>query len=152
MQLTGTNGQRFELELAGYQFPELATAEYDSNWLIVRVDVDHPRGRWSASNACLLTYEVAELASWLESVARGRPTHDEVSFLEPNLLLRLVETGLGTVLRIYFELELRPPWAASELAGEEDLYVEFSLAPHDLLEAAADLRAQLVRYPQRTER
>jgi hypothetical protein len=52
---------------------------------------------------------------------------------------------------VYFELESRPPWAPSTVAGEEDVWVEFALPEVDLAEAASALRTQLMRHPQRTE-
>ena len=61
MRLVGRDGV-LELTLVGYQFPHLATVPWDSNWLNVRVRVQHPQGNWTAQDPCLLTYDVAGLA------------------------------------------------------------------------------------------
>lgn len=152
MQLVGPSGS-LELTFLGYQFPHLATEEYDSNWLNIRVRVQHPRGRWSAQDACLLTYEAAALAHWLDAVALGREQEAEHGFLEPNLLFQVRTQDPGTrVLRVYFELELRPKWAPYDGAPEEDLFLDFPVEPAQLSAAAGSLRAQLTRYPQRAER
>jgi len=89
MKLCAADGTAFELTILGYQFPELASEQYDSNWLVIRIHVDHPSGSWEARDPCLLSYEVAELADWLEAVAQGEPARREMSFMEPNLEFRL---------------------------------------------------------------
>lgn len=149
MKLAGTDGQSFELEVAGYQFPEESLHKYDSNWLLIRVNVEHPRGRWSAQDPSLLTSEVAELADWLEALASGASEENDMTFTEPNLSFRLVESAAGPALRVYFELEIRPSWAASRGAGMKDLWVELPLSELDLRDAAASLRSGLERFPHR---
>jgi hypothetical protein len=152
MQLVGSDGS-VELTLVGYQFPHLATAPWDSNWLIVRVRVQHPRGNWSAQDPCLLTYDVAGLADWLEAVAVGREDDAELGFMEPNLLFRTGTDSHGSrFVRVCFDLELRPDWARSDEAETEDLFLDFPADPTQLTAAARSLREQLARYPQRTER
>ena len=149
MKLVGSDGQSMELTIQGYQFPEHATAKYDSNWLIVAVEVSNPRGAWRASDPCLLTYEVARLAEWLEAVAEGGEPSPQVGFIEPNLEFHVVQRKGGRVLRVLFGLELRPTWAQSDLEWAEEVSVEFPIGDLDLQEAAQDLRQQLRRYPQR---
>ena len=46
------------MSLVGYQFPDLEDDEYDSNWLNVKIEVSNERGKWSAIDPALLTYEV----------------------------------------------------------------------------------------------
>ena len=149
MRLSGSDGQSLTLSIVGYQFPELTVAPYDSNWLRVEIDVSHPRGHWSASDPSLLTHEAARLADWLESVGAGAAEDAEESFIEPNLLFRVVEAPSGSVLRVFFGLELRPHWAESDVANSGDVFVEFPLRDLDLQQAARELREQLRRHPQR---
>jgi hypothetical protein len=152
MRLVGSEGS-LELTLVGYQYPQLATAPYDSNWLNVEVRVQHPRGSWTAQDPCLLTYDVAGLADWLEAVAVGRETDAEHGFMEPDLLFRAGTDSSGTrFVRVYFELELRPAWAPFDGAPMEDLFLDVPAEPAQLSAAARSLRDQLARYPQRAER
>ena len=152
MRLVGHDGI-IELSLVGYQFPHLATVPWDSNWLNVRVRVRHPRGDWTAQDPCLLTYDVAGLADWLDAVAAGREEDTEHGFMEPNLYFRSVTDPDGNrFVRVYFELELRPTWAPFDGAPMEDLYLDFPAEPSQLTKAAQSLREQLAHYPQRTER
>ena len=48
--------KRFELRIVGYQFPANATAEYDSDWLVVEVRIGHPRGDWRFSRTARASY------------------------------------------------------------------------------------------------
>jgi hypothetical protein len=147
MRLAGRDA-RFELRIAGYQFPGDATSDYDSNWLVVEGSVRHLRGKWRFRDPCLLTYEVARLAGWLEAVAAGTEPEPWCGFIEPNLSFEVAGAGLGRMLRVSFALEARPRWAGAD----EDVSVEFPLSTLDLGPAVASLRAQLREYPQRAER
>jgi sigma54-dependent transcription regulator len=135
----------------GYQYPSLSQAEYDSNWLRVRVDVQHARGRWSAQAPCLLTSEVTELANWRERVAAGADQAAEHEFIEPNLKFELRHVAeAARAIRVYFEMEVRPPWASAVGAPEADLFLDIPVDASQLASAAESLRTQLARFPQRT--
>ena len=153
MHLTDSSDSSFELKIAAYQYPNIHNDYYDSNWLMIQVDVKHPQGSWRASDPCLLTFEVEQLAQWLEEVKSNSNKISHCSFIEPCLEFRIVENNKGTnVLRVYFELKTRPPWAYARAAGQEDLWVEFALGEIDLFKAIQELRAQLQQYPQRVGR
>jgi hypothetical protein len=152
MKFCGVDGQSVELRVVGYQFPDLAEIEFDSNWLRIEGKVSHPRGQWSFEDPCLLTYEVSRLADWLDALAQGNSISDEIGFVEPNLSFRIVRSATATVLRVYFELEARPGWVATPTAGLEDLRVEFPLQELDLRQAACSLREELANYPQQMRR
>jgi hypothetical protein len=139
---------RFELRIVGYQFPGNATAEYDSNWLVIEGAVRHPRGDWRFRDPSLLTYEVARLADWLEAVAVGTQPRPWCGFIEPNLSFDVAGEGAVRVLRVSFGCEATPPWSASD----EEAAVEFPVAGLDLMSAAESLREQLREFPQRAER
>jgi len=172
MHLTSPEGSGFELAIVGYQFPEIEQSPYDSNWLLVSIRVKHPRGSWETTGPFLRTTDVAQLATWFDAVAleapminretwieSGRPQlagfpnlrlFDSMEFLEPNLRFTLVERNPeSAVVRVYFELEARPGWAASSAVGREDLYVDLRLSPSDLKSAAGSLRAYLTVFPDR---
>jgi len=140
----------FGLEIVGYQFPQMETEKYDSNWLMIRINVSHPKGDWSATDPSLLTYEVARFAKWLEAIHNGESVQPVIGFIEPNLEFHLVITDGGEkALRVCFQLESRPPWAEGGAVGECDLWVEFPLAEIDLAAASRQLREQLQQFPQR---
>ncbi len=85
MKLSTARGLALELQIVGYQFPEINNAPWDSDWLLIRIEVSHPMGNWSTTDPCLLTFEAVDLANWLENVASGGPDLEDESFTEPNL-------------------------------------------------------------------
>src|SRR6266536_3133930 len=125
MKLSSPNSTSFTLTIVGYQFPALATTPYDSNWLDIHVDVTTDQGTWSATDPCLLTYEVQQLADWLDAIGERRNDSSICSFTEPCLVFQLLaENHAQPTLRILFELELRPPWAPLKTASAEDVWID----------------------------
>ncbi len=151
MRLIHPNGCHFGLEIVGYQFPELANTDYDSNWLEIAIDVAHTRGRWNAVDPALLTYEVESLAEWLSDIAAGRRDNRSQWFLEPCLSFQVPDDpGRDEELVVEFSHEFQPPWASGDL--DEPHTLAFPLQELDLSAASMSLREQLAVYPQRTER
>lgn len=151
MKLTGPDGQMFELRIVGYQYPHLETELYDSNWLQIEGKVTHPKGSWPFTDPCLLTYEVGELANWLDALAENRPSARNLGFTEPNLSFEFRETPFPKTLRIYLDMEAWPRWARGKAVESEDIWVEFPVSEEILRQAADSLRRQLEKYPQRAE-
>lgn len=147
MRLATKTNVAVELCMVGYQFPDNNSAEYDSNWLVIKGRVQHPRGNWTFRDPCLLTYDAVRLADWLESVASNCEASPEVGFLEPNLSFKVVAAELGRVLQVIFSAESRPPWASHG----ESVVIEFPLAELSLAEAIGEWRDQLRQFPQRAE-
>ncbi|CAN5877238.1 hypothetical protein BH24DEI2_BH24DEI2_01590 [soil metagenome] len=148
MKLSEGDNTSLELTVAGYEFPNLENEPYDSDWLYITIRVTHPRGSWTSTDPSLLTDEVAPLADWLEAIADVRTVESETGFIEPNLSFVLLEGDVRKV-RVYFELESRPSWAAAAWAGLEDLWLEFAVVPDMLRDAAASLRSQSAKFPSR---
>jgi hypothetical protein len=151
MILRSADGSEFELRIAGYEFPEDGLGADDDDWLQVRVRVTTPCGSWEATDPSLETWDVAALADWLEDLAQGRLVRwKRLEFTEPNLSFGVLHNAHGRVLlRAYFELELRPPWAERDYVGEPDLWVDLDVIPEDLATAAESLRHELNRFPVR---
>ncbi len=153
MQLYDANGVAFKLSIVGYEFPQLADAPYDSNWLIIHVDVTTPERSWRATDPCLLTYEVAQLADWLEQVATSAPAQRSCRFIEPCLQFELHDHEQGErTLRIRFDLEMRPDWPMERIEQRDDIWIDVRVDSRSLLASAQALREQLRRYPQRADR
>jgi hypothetical protein len=152
MKIIGSNGSSLTITILGYEFPDLHDAPYDSNFLRIQVDVIAPQGSWTATDHCLLTYEVSEIAAWFDEIAAGNKVRAQLGFIEPMLELRLIKEPEKDLLRIYFEGFLRPSWAGSRSIGQMDLWVEFDLKEIDLPAIAQKLRLELQSYPQRAEK
>jgi hypothetical protein len=154
MKLTAPDAS-FYLTILGYQYPDAAGEPYDANWLSIHVEASGPEGAWTGTDPCLLTYETARLADWLEAVASGEKADPAISFLEPVLLFRLVNTEQGKTLRVHFGNLINPSWrqlnGANHPRSSPDLWLDFPLVETDLASAASNLRQQLRRYPDRAE-
>lgn len=139
---------RLELEIAGYQFPENDDGDYDSNWLMVRLEVDSRVGSWTVTQPCLLTRELVELVEATGKAAEGLMDEPvELRFIEPNLAFFLdpVEDG-NTEIMVEFDAECLPPgWPEDRqcrLAGR--------FSRQALEDIRAGLEMDLKRYPMRT--
>jgi hypothetical protein len=139
---------RLELKIVAYQFPGQNRDEYDNNWLLVLISVDHPKGSWTSIDACLLTWEAERLAKWLRLLAEGSNVENEKDFIEPNLRFEILNAP-NRKLRVYFELECRPTWAPADGAGMDDLWIDFDPKQMDLRAAADSLDEDLKKFPQR---
>lgn len=151
MILRDRDFSEFELRIAGYQFPELEGDEWDSNWLIVEVRVAPVDERpWKSTDPSLLTWEVERLSGWLEVLASGQAVEESADFVEPNLRFELVERVEDIfTIRVYFELESRPPWFFAHEARMDDLWIDLHMDHEDLRTAAEDLRRDLAKFPPR---
>ena len=121
MRLAGESGDRLEVELIGYQFGTATpTDAWDANWLQVRIEAEVAGRRWEATDPCLLTDKVARLSGWLAALAEGVEVAP-IDFIEPNLSFEVAgRSGEQVHVRAWFELELRPAWAAKGFVGERD--------------------------------
>jgi hypothetical protein len=71
--------------------------------------------------------------------------------MEPNLRFeRLRADGDRIWIRVWFEGEARPEWAPYETWGEEDLWLDLSVARADVAAAAEALAEELNRVEARS--
>ncbi len=134
------------LSVLRYQFPHITTGEYDANWLIIRGHVSLDDRSWSFSDPSLTTFEVRQLADWLDGLARGDEVEPHCDFIEPNLQF---ERTSDRAIRVSFALESAPPWSKPGDPWKEHGF-EVLIDKH-LETAAGQLRAQLRVFPERGE-
>lgn len=147
-------GTSFYLTILGYQHPDAAGEPYDANWLSIHVEAASPQGAWTGTDPCLLTYEAARLADWLEAVGTGKEAARAISFLEPVLLFRLLDAPDGKVLRVHFGNMINPSWRVFDQpapTANPDLWLDFPLEQVDLAAAGRELRQDVRRYPSRAK-
>ena len=164
MRLTSTDGAEIELRPLGYEYPSIGgngPGDWDANWLYIRGDVRLADGRrWHFQDACLTTWEAAELAGWLRSAAAGEvraspfPTDEEqlLVFTEPHLGFSLAAAAEGSrSVRVHFSLEARPRWAPPP--GDDvdlyDLFVTVTTTVPELLRAVEEWDRDRARFPPR---
>jgi len=148
MDLRGRDGSELTLSIVGYLYPDQAVDPWESNQLLVALRVVSAQGTWEVVDPCLTTWETARLASWLTTlVVTGDRRPATVS--APNVTVSARPASGSTVFLVAcFELEQRPPWLAS-VGGDGELCVELEVSTGDVVVAAAALRADLTRFPQR---
>ena len=128
----------------GYEFPEIVNDEWDSNWLMVSGEAVIDGKHWRFRDACLRTFEMRRLATWLDQIATGREEETFCGFIEPNLHFEKVSDRL---MRIDLAFESAPPWAGPD----DDCDAHGFELPIDgaLATAAGELRYILSKYPLR---
>lgn len=139
---------RLDFAIAGYEFPDNHDGDYDSNWLMVRLEVDSRIGSWTVNHPCLLTRELVELVEATGKAAVGlKDGPVELRFIEPNLAFFLRPVEDGTIeIAVEFDVECLPPaWPEGTPCG---LAGRFSRAALD--DIRAGLEMDLKRYPMRT--
>ena len=122
MRFVASDGSFLELSIVGYEFPELERVPYDSNWLFIAGHAASACREWEFREPCLLTYEVAALAEWLEARSKDVSKGSDIQFIEPHLYFRWNHG----VLEVQLDLECLPPWVP-KFRGQE-----FFLRSHPL--------------------
>ncbi|HLF01047.1 MAG TPA: hypothetical protein VI547_03670 [Anaerolineales bacterium] len=151
MKIINSRGDSFALQVVGYQYPQHKEKnKYDPNWLLIQIHATLNGESWTATDPCLLTWEVEYLIKWLARIDKGEPTRRlRCSFIEPYLVLEQRETEAGKALRVYLERQLRPKSAYNHFAGQEDFWIEFPYSEIQFASVVESLQAQLGRFPKR---
>jgi hypothetical protein len=149
MKLTTASGNSFELGIVGYEHPDITEGVWESNWLVMSGAVTLNGLSWRFVDPCVTTFELADLAGWLEKLPH--PTadgaHEHCSFTEPNLEFSYAGAP-ESVLRIRFAHESAPPHLDEE-ARFAGVVMELPLSEVDLRAAAGEIRNALIDFPIR---
>jgi hypothetical protein len=145
MKLNSSNGNSFQLKIVGYEFPDIKDDYYDSNWLMIQIDVTSNENTWRATFPALITFEVEELADWLSSIDSIKDDPGSRGFIEPCLDFQFsTRPDELQFLNVFCMNEMSPngqPGNTSE--------IEFPVSEINLSQAAKDLRLELQKFPQR---
>jgi hypothetical protein len=85
MELSGENGDNFEVSLIRYQFANGSTNERDASWLMVRTRAALAGHEWSSDDPAMLPWEVDYQVNWPESLGNNREVSPLLDLVEPNL-------------------------------------------------------------------
>ena len=164
MRLLSADQSFVDLSIARYQFPDLQAEgerDWDANWLQVTGAIVLPDGQRSTfDEACLTTWEAADLGRWLHDVAAGfvQPSPsgaagpEEIKmFMEPNIAFSLEGRADERVhLRVHFSLECLPPWARGDAEPEVwDYFVVLDVLTAELARQAQAWIEDLSLFPAR---
>jgi hypothetical protein len=148
MKLRTESGEAFELGVVGYEHADITEGLWESNWLVVSGMVRTGEDSWRFVHPSVTTFELAELADWLETVGTAAMQSTTCEFAEPNLRFSF-SASPRPVLRIRFAHESAPPRIKDTDAKVDGVVMEMPLAEVDAPAAAADLRKALADYPIR---
>ncbi|EWH14434.1 hypothetical protein KLA_03682 [Cellulophaga geojensis KL-A] len=146
----GINNQIVELKIANYQFPKITDCEYDSNWLLIYLNVKSDCGNWQTADPSLLVGDVIEIIEWFEKISQNKtPKYECLDFIEPNLAFELIKAGMDfKTVRIKFDLESRPKSADDK----KDYFVDCKMDNSQLQKVIEGLKKELKPYPIRAVR
>lgn len=147
MKLKSESGNAFELVVLRYEHPDITADRWDANWLVISGKVTAGDQSWRFVDACVTTFELAELAEWFQSIGNGRGPQ-EYLFAEPNLAFSYVNAS-EPLLRVRFAHESAPPWLTEADARTRGLAVDFAATETDTASAVAELRNALIEFPIR---
>ena len=139
MKLEAKDGSSFEMTIVDYEFPR-PLWDYEKNWLITKHTITNAEGSWTTTESDIYTWEVKDLAGWLERGKSNEKYGDEFYFGEyfPTWFQYTQDDTGRDVLRVFHN------------PGIEDfLWADFPFEEVDFRAAAAKLREQLEKFPER---
>jgi hypothetical protein len=148
MKLNSASGNAFELVVVGYENPDITEGLWESNWLVVSGTVALGDESWTFVEPCVTTFELGDLADWLEKLADGAVDPPQIAFTEPNLEFSYSHL-VSPVLRVRFAHASAPPRLRYSDEASEGVVLEFPLAELDPRATAADVRDALMDFPVR---
>ncbi|MBI3662351.1 MAG: hypothetical protein HY234_04790 [Acidobacteria bacterium] len=149
MELHGPTSDSFELRIIGYHSAQEVDDVRETNRLRIYTRATLGGQVWTTIHPALLTWEILDLADWLDSISVATPLKPELTFNLPNLWLEVQSWSEERVrFRVYFEREHRPPWLETTgVAGEA--WADLECSPQELNEWSNDLRQQITKFPPR---
>ncbi|WP_431287697.1 WapI family immunity protein [Roseateles chitinivorans] len=139
-----TTENSFSLDVLAYEFP-LASDKYDANWLQVRIRAQTDSSSWTASSACLLTWELVRLRHWFSVLTTG--VGATISFIENELAFRFDrESGKLVVVLDY---ALHPNESSYRYDVDTECLLELDWNELRRQEILTSLDALISRFPER---
>jgi hypothetical protein len=146
--LQDVSGNEFHLVIDSYQHPDVHEDRWDSNWLVVNGTVATAAGqKWKFSAPCVTTFELADLADWLDELSRNGRSPEQFEFAEPDVKFGYVPWPKRTL-----QLTLSGAGAPqSDEGGEagEGVTLEFPLSGAEASALASQIRDALSDFPIR---
>ena len=147
MRITSASGDEFQLLIVRYQYPDVHEDRWDSNWLIVNGSVSAGDEKWRFTDPCVTTFELADLADWLDELATDGSQPSAFEFTEPNLKFTYTPWPQRAV-QLTFAHDSAPS-TRSEVERRNGVTVEFPLSGSQAAALATEIRQALTDYPIR---
>ncbi len=152
MKVTGPEDS-FELTLEGYQFPQaraFGSRDQRANRVNVAIEASIGDIEWKASHPCLTTWQIQEMAEWVEKLVDPNDVHGRLLFPDPELTFHYGGKRSGNiVVQVNYGGDFLPPRRAYYNLEEDHVWSLLVIPPDDVLAWAESLRAELAKYPPR---
>jgi hypothetical protein len=149
MKLTNLDGSFFSLDIVGYQFPDHQDDYWDSNWLMMQIQVQFSEHFWSVKDPCLTTFEIQKLIEWLHQLSNNVTDNDSLGFTEPYVQFEwTIDHNRARSLRVNY----RQPPKRGIHSWEDTISIDFLSSQIPFAEIIEDLQNQLAKFPQRAFR
>lgn len=162
MTLSNLHGDKLQLWISAYQFPDPDGYYLDLNWLSINVIWQRAEAVWQASDPCLTTEELSDLLDWFKL---GEKANESIEFMEPCLKFSWLTENDIPRLRVYLQHELNPektinlPRILQSVtrmtnASNDDssFWLEFPISAVNISTLVSDLEAMVDQFPVRHER
>ena len=134
-----------EFTISSYQFPEkksIKEFDYDANWLICEIKYSDTGCNEAYKDACLLTYELADLEETLSKIIDGSEYSYISDFMEPYLKIAAAKNDENIVLIFHFVYDtLDGIWKERKICQ--------SLSYEEAKLIRDDLKELITNYPER---
>ena len=144
-----TSANALDLVVVRYEYTDLSEDRWDSNWLVVNGTASIGGETWRFTDPCVTTFELADLADWLDDVARNASAAPAFELTEPLISFAyILEPAPALVVRLGYEAA--PPWldAGARLQGEHAA-LTCPLGEVNVSDLASQVRAVLMDFPIR---
>lgn len=114
--------KKLELDITGYQYENCrGLDEYDSNWVMVRVNYSDPDLSFDCTDPCLLNFELKEFADEIQELELTE-TDLIKNFIEPYLSMAITKIDDDFAFQIRFVYEMTEEgWKEAYICQKYDL-------------------------------
>lgn len=137
----------FDLDIEGYEFD--AAMDYDdANWLVIKIVCSDQWHQWSATDSCLLTYELKEFYDWVGSLESLVSERSSLSFLEGELEFEYEKTTDDLSIILNFKFHPKGNNFQYGEDGDERYVMKFQMN-NRLDHLLSDIRTLIDKFPER---
>lgn len=149
MVLHSRTGHEIRFDVLGYELPHIIDDKWDSNWLVIRINVATPEAQWERTDPGMLTWEVKEMSDWFRALSENTSPENALYFtLENNLFIELQNdcTAENKRIRMLFDGWFHPHPQPDNVP----IPIEFEADNAELKRISEDLLKELERFPERS--
>ena len=135
-----------QFNILGYEFADCKPPDgefnYDANWLVCEITFSATKEIKTYNKACLLTYELAELANEMSEIVKGTTKCYISDFMEANLQFAITNLGNHIQLTLNFADDLQE-------TNSNKFKVEALLSQKEAANVLQELKHLVAKFPER---